>query len=117
MLKKDNEIWDKIKNLFKKEFDNEPVYKTVNISLYNVNFYGNKMSEENECYTCLSVILLYSIFFNSYTEIYRILSTNILKRMQICTEKKKIVNKINEELKLSESDYEYDDSYERTNEY
>ena len=28
------------------------------------------MSEENECYTCLSVILLYSIFFNSYTEYY-----------------------------------------------
>ena len=70
ILKKDNEIWDKIKNLFKKEFNNEPVCKTVNISLYIVNFYGNKMSEENECYTCLSVILLYSIFFNSYTEYY-----------------------------------------------
>ena len=60
----------KLQIYLKKEFNNEPVCKTVNISLYIVNFYGNKMSEENECYTCLSVILLYSIFFNSYTEYY-----------------------------------------------
>ena len=56
ILKKYNEIWSKIKSLFKKEFESKPVYNDkyikTKISLYNMNFYGNKMPKENECYTC-----------------------------------------------------------------
>ena len=65
ILKKYNEIWDKIKNLFDKEFDSEPVYNNkyikVEINLYNASFYGNKTPIGGEHYTCFSVILLDSI--------------------------------------------------------
>ena len=63
-LKTYNEIWDKIRSLFKKEFDSEPKYKNkyikTKISL-NTNFYNNKIPRVNERYTYLSVILLDSI--------------------------------------------------------
>ena len=58
-------MWDRVNNLFKNEFDYEPGYKDkytkVKISLYNVNFYSNKMPTENERYTHLSEILLNSV--------------------------------------------------------
>ena len=67
MFKKCNSIWDKINNVFKKEFDSEPVYNDkhikAKINLYNVNFYGNKKPKENnESYACFSIILLDSTF-------------------------------------------------------
>ena len=44
--KKYNEIWDKMKNLFGKKFDSEPVhydkYTKAKINSYKTNFYGNK---------------------------------------------------------------------------
>ena len=62
ILEKCNEIWDKIKNLFAKEFDSEPVYNDkyikIKINLYNRNLYVNKTPLEAEHYTCFSVILL-----------------------------------------------------------
>ena len=66
LLKQYNTIWDKINNLFKKGFDNNPVYndkyiKTkINLckSKLNTNFHSNKIPEENECYVCYSVLLL-----------------------------------------------------------
>ena len=65
LLKKYNKIQDKVKNLFKKEFNSETVYNDkyikIKINLYNANFYGNKVPRENECYKWLSVILLDSI--------------------------------------------------------
>ena len=69
MLKKYNEIWDKISNLLKKRFDSEPVYYDkyikTKIKICNngtdTNFQGNKIPEDNECCTCLSVILLDSV--------------------------------------------------------
>ena len=40
-------------------------YIKARIKIYenriNVNFHGNKLPEENECYICLSVILLDSV--------------------------------------------------------
>ena len=46
----------------KKEFDSDPVYDDkyikTKISLYNINFYGNKTPIEDKHYTCSSVILL-----------------------------------------------------------
>ena len=65
ILKTYNTVWNKVNNLFKKEFNSEPVYNdkciTAKIILYNVNLYGNKMHRKNERYTCLSVILLDSL--------------------------------------------------------
>ena len=40
------------------------------MGLYNTNFHGNKMPKENEHYTCLSVILLDSVFVNPHNEYY-----------------------------------------------
>ena len=50
LLKKYNEIWDKIKSLFKKKIDIKPMYFDkyikAKIRLYNVNFYGNKILQK-----------------------------------------------------------------------
>ena len=47
ILKKHNAVWDKVKNLYKKEFKSKPVYNDIQVKakkcLYNVNFYGNKV--------------------------------------------------------------------------
>ena len=65
IAKKYNTIWNKVNNLLKREFDSEPVcndkYIKAKISLYNTNFYGNKVPKENECYICFYVLLLDSI--------------------------------------------------------
>ena len=71
--KKYNEVWNKIKSLFQKEFNCEPVDNDKYIKtkiILNTRFYdnnnnnnnnNNKMPKENESYTCLFVILLDSI--------------------------------------------------------
>ena len=65
ILEKYNEIWDRIKNLFGKEFYSEPVYDDkyikAKINLYYTNFYDNKTPTEGEHYACCSVTLLDSI--------------------------------------------------------
>ena len=62
ILEKYNKIWDKIKNLFGKEFDSERVYDDkyikAKINLYYTNFYDKKTPIESEHCTCFSVILL-----------------------------------------------------------
>ena len=62
IFEKYNKIWDKIKNLFEKKFDSEPVYNDkyvkAKINSYDTNFYGNKTPIEDEHYTCFSVIFL-----------------------------------------------------------
>ena len=59
LLEKFNEIWGKIKNSIKKEFDNEPLYnekylKAIIISYsgrINTNFHNNKIPQEDFQYT------------------------------------------------------------------
>ena len=118
VLNKYNKIWDKIKDSFGKRLDSEPVYNDKyiksKISLYSINFYDTKMLIENKRYICLFVILLDSIFANLHKEYY---SQIFLKECKYTVKSKKIMNNINEELELDESDDEYDDSYERINEY
>ena len=118
VLNKYNKIWDKIKDSFGKRLDSEPVYNDkyikTKISLYSINFYDNKMLIEKKRYICLFVILLDSIFANLHKEYY---SQIFLKECKYTVKNKKIMNNINEELELDESDDEYDDSYERINEY
>ena len=70
MLQKYNEIWAKVSDAIKKEFDSNLVYiknasKNQNKILYrkiNTNFHNNKVLKEGSPYICLSVILLGSIF-------------------------------------------------------
>ena len=58
LLEKCNEIWEKVKNILKKEFDSEPVYNEkyikTEIKSYNgkntTYFHNNKLSKESsEC--------------------------------------------------------------------
>ena len=70
LLKKYNEIWEKVKNSIKKEFDTEPVYNEkyvkAKIKSYNgkidTNFHNNKIKKEGSHFICLLVILIDSAF-------------------------------------------------------
>ena len=96
--------------------DSKPVcnYKCIKtkIRIYNdkinTNFYDNKRLKDNECCTCLSVILLDSLLKidnDYYPQI-------ILEECKYAMKKKKIMSTINEELNLDESDDEPDNSNE-----
>ena len=70
MLEKYNEIWEKVKNSIKKEFDEKQVYNEkylkAKIKSYkgkiNTIFYNNKIPKEGSQFICLSVILIDSVF-------------------------------------------------------
>ena len=70
LLEKYNEIWEKVKNSIKKEFEAEPAYNEkylkAKIKSYNgkinINFHDNQLSIEDSQFICLSVILLNSVF-------------------------------------------------------
>ena len=70
LLEKYNEIWEKVKNRIRKEFDSEPVYNEkylkAKIKSYNgkinANFHNNKIPKEGSQFICLSVILIDSVF-------------------------------------------------------
>ena len=65
-LEKYNDIWEKVKNSNKKEFDSEPMYNEKDLKAkknsYNgkitTNFHNNKIPKEGPQFTCLSVILI-----------------------------------------------------------
>ena len=70
VLEKYNEFWQKVSNIVKTEFDNNPVYneiyiKTIIISYnrkINTTFHNNKKPKEGSEYICLSLILLDSVY-------------------------------------------------------
>ena len=70
LLKKYDEIWEKVKNSIKKEFDSKPVYNEkyleAKIKCYNgkinTNFRNNKIQREGSQFICLSLILIDSVF-------------------------------------------------------
>ena len=70
------------------------------------NFQHNEISKDNEYYACLSIILLDSPFVNSNKENYPQI---FLEECKYAIKDKKIVNTINEDLKLNESDDESDE--------
>ena len=61
LLEKYNEIWEKVKNFIKKEFDSEPVYNEKYLKAkiksdngkMNTNFNNNKISKEGSQFICL----------------------------------------------------------------
>ena len=93
--------------------NNEPVfnekYIKTRIKIYNnriyTNFQYNKIPKDNEYCTCLSVILLDSVFVNSDIECYPQI---YLEECKYAVKNKKKINTINKELELDESDNESD---------
>ena len=85
-------------------------YIKTKIKIYNdkvyTNFQHNKMPKDNEYCACLSVILLDSIFVNSNKKYYPQI---FLPECKDAIKDRKIVNTINEDLKLNESDDESND--------
>ena len=112
--KKYIEIWNKIKSLFKKEFNSEQVYNDkyikTKIKIYNdrkyTTFQYNKTTKDNEYCTYLSAILLDSIFVDSDKEHYPQI---FLEECKYVIKNRKIINTVKEDLELSESDDESDD--------
>ena len=108
ILEKYNKIWNKIKNLFKKEFNSEPGYNDkyikTKIKIFNnrvyTNFQNNKIPKDNKNCVCLSVILLDSIFVNSDKEYYPQI---FLEEFKYMIKDRKIINTINDDLELTES--------------
>ena len=96
------------------KFNSEPVYNNkyikYKIKIHNdrvyTNFRYNKIPKDNEYCTCLCVILLDSILVNSDKEYYPQI---FLEECKYLVKNRKIINKINEDLELSESDDESDD--------
>ena len=85
-------------------------YIKTRIKIYNdevyTNFQYNKIPKDNEYCACLSVILLDSIFVNSNKEYCPQI---FLEECKYAIKDRKIINAINEDLKLNESDDESDD--------
>ena len=69
LLKKYNQIWKRVENLLKIEFDSKPVYgdndKSIKIKIYggsvNTNFQNKKMPKKKAPCNCLSIIILDSV--------------------------------------------------------
>ena len=116
LLQKYNEVWDKISNLLKKGFYSEPVYNDkyikTKIKIYNnkinTHFQGNEVPKDNEYCTYLFVILLDSVV---KTDNYYYYPQIFLEESKYAIKKKKIMNTINEKLKLNESDDDKFDEY------
>ena len=87
MLEKYNKIWDKVSNTIQKWFDSEPIYnekylkrnqsKINKIKSWegkiNTNFHDNKIQRKRSQCTCLSVILIHTVFKmvkNFYPQVY-----------------------------------------------
>ena len=114
----EKETWNKIKRKKnKKKINSEPVYNDkyikTKIKIYNdrvyTNVQQNKIPKDIEYCACLSVILLDSILVNSDKEYYPQI---FLEECKYAIKDGKIVNTINEDLELSESDKSDDESDE-----
>ena len=70
------------------------------------NFQHNKIPKDNKYCACLSVILVDSTFVNSDKKYYPQI---FLEECKYAVKDRKIINTINEELKLNESDDESDE--------
>ena len=91
-------------------------YIKAKIKIYNnrkyTNFQYNKIPKDDECCACLSLVLLDSIVVNADKKCYLQI---FLEECKHAVKKKKLLNTINEELKLDESDDETDKSNDEQN--
>ena len=85
LLEKYNNIWEKVKNDIKKEFDSEPVYNKkylkAKIKSYNgkdnTSFNNNKISKEGSQFISSSVILIDSVFRTGKNYYARVFLKNV----------------------------------------
>ena len=85
LLEKYNNIWEKVKNDIKKEFDSEPVYNKkylkAKIKSYNgkdnTSFNNNKISKEGSQFISSSVILIDSVFRTGKNYCARVFLKNV----------------------------------------
>ena len=112
LLEKYNEIWEKVKNIIKKEFDSEPVYnEKAKIKSYNgkinTSFHNNKIPKEGSQFIFFSVILIDSVFRkgkNCYPQVF-------LEECKYVIKEKKIPKYIIDDTEIS-SDFHREDSDE-----
>ena len=114
LLKKQNQIWKKVKNLLKIKFDSEPVYGDndkyikTKIKVYesnvNINFQDKGMSKEKASYKCLSIIMLDSVVKVKK----KYCPQTLLEECKYEIKKTKIEDFIDDELEASSSDDETD---------
>ena len=117
LLKKYNEIWEKVKNSIKKELHSKPVYNEkylkAKIKSYNgkinTNFHNNKVPKEGFQFICLSVTLIDSGFRtgkNYYPHVF-------LEECKYAVKEKKMPEYITENTEISDRE---DSDEENSNE-
>ena len=85
LLETYNEIWKKVSNIIKKEFDSKLVYNEKYLKTkikshngkINKNFQNNKIRKEGSQYICLSVIFIETV----YRKDKKLLSSSVFRRM------------------------------------
>ena len=116
LLEKYNEIWEKVKNSIRKEFDSEPVYNEkylkAKIKSYNgkinTNSHNNKITKEGSQFICLSVILIDSVFRageNYYPQL-------LLEECKYVVKEKKMPECITHDIEISSDHSDREDSDE-----
>ena len=113
VLDKYNEIWDKIKETFSIKFHSMPIYDEQYIKakvtefngVIKTNFLSDKVSKENEHYTCIACVTIDSVMRiekKNYPQVY-------LEECKYKIKKTKMTNFIKAELESdSESESESD---------
>ena len=100
-----NKIWKKVKKAIDTEFDSESVYNEKNLKSkiksyngkINTKFHNNEIAKENSQCTCLSVILIDSVFKidnNYYPQVF-------LKECKYFVKDKKISKYITDDTEIS----------------
>ena len=114
LLEKYNNIWEKIKNSIKKEFDSEPVHNEKYLKAktrsyngkINTNFHSNKIPKKGSQCICLLVILIDSVFRtdkNYYPQVF-------LEECKYIVKEKKMPEYITDKIKISSDDFDRENS-------
>ena len=116
LLEKYNEIWEKLKDSLKNEFDSKPVYnkkyleakaKSSNGKI-NTNFHNNEIPKEDSQYIGLSVVLIDSVFRvgkNYHSQMF-------LEECKYVVKEKKIPKYITDDREISSDDSDKENSDE-----
>ena len=116
LLEKYNEIWRKVSNIIKKQFDSKPVYNDkyikTKIKSYNgkinTNFHNNNIPKEGSQCICLSVILIDSVYKkdkNYYPQVF-------LEECKYVVKEKKKSKFITDNKEISSDDFDKENSDE-----
>ena len=102
VLEKYNEIWEKVKNITKKEFDSGPVFNEKYLKAKT----NNKIPQESSHFICLSVILFDSVYIAGKNY-----CPQVFRECKYVVKEKKIPKHIIDNLEISsDSDRENSDT-------